>query len=147
MLDNILSTLTQEAIPKLMQEHGLTQEQAQASVASATGSVGQAINGNHGFGMDTLMNLFSSAQNTSHANDLLSHIGNTMSSNLTGQAGLSAQQASGVQSTLLPMITNLISSHVGGQASNLQGLLGSFTGGNGGGIEGMAQGLLGKLFS
>ncbi len=146
MLDQILSALTQQALPKLMQEHGLTQQQAQASIASATGSVGQALGGNHGFSMETLLNLFSNSENSSQANALLGHLGNTMTSNLTGQAGLSPQQASSVQSTLLPMITNLLASQVGGQSGNLQGLLGSLMGGGGGGLGGIAHGMLGKLF-
>jgi hypothetical protein len=41
---------------------------------------------------------------------------------------------------LVPMVTELISKHVGGDAKNLQSLLG------GGGIAGMAKGMLSKLF-
>lgn len=145
MFDNILSQLTQQALPKLMNEHGLSKEQAQASIASAATSVQQTLGGEHGFGMDTLLNLFSNAQNSGQANSLLGQIGQTMQGHLANNASLSPAQAGSVKDTLLPMITNLISQHVGGQQGNLQSLLGGFTGG-GGGIGQMAGGLLGKLF-
>jgi hypothetical protein len=39
------------------------------------------------------------------------------------------------------MVTELVTKHVGGDATNLQALVG-----NGGGLAGMAKGLLGNLF-
>ncbi|HRH37281.1 MAG TPA: hypothetical protein PK760_02980 [Flavobacteriales bacterium] len=143
MFDNILSQLTEQALPKLMNEHGLTKEQAHASIASAAQSAQGTIAGDHGFGMDTLLNLFSSEQNNGQANDLLSRIGDSMHGGITN-SGLDPAKAAGVKDTLLPMITDMVSKHVGGNAGNLQGLLGNL--GNGGGLADMAKGVLGNLF-
>lgn len=146
MLDQILSTLKSQAAPELMNKLGLNEQQTNGSILAAADSVKEVIGGGDGFGMDDVLNLFSEAKNSSAADGILSNIGGVLSSKLTGQVGLNAQQAGGVQSLLLPMITGLLSKYIGGDAKNLQGLIGSFTGGNGGGLADIAQGFIGKLF-
>ncbi|MBL7984558.1 MAG: hypothetical protein JNM91_06135 [Flavobacteriales bacterium] len=146
MLDQILSTLKSQAAPELMNKLGLNEQQTNGSILAAADSVKEVIGGGDGFGMDDVLNLFSDAKNSSAADGILSNIGGVLSSKLTGQVGLNAQQAGGVQSLLLPMITGLLSKYIGGDAKNLQGLIGSFTGGNGGGLADIAQGFIGKLF-
>lgn len=144
MLEQIISTLKSQAAPELMSKLGLNEDQAHGSIHAAADSVKEVIGGGDGFGMDDALNLFSQAKNNAGADGILSNIGGVLSNKLTGQVGLNAQQAGGVQNMLLPMITNLISGHVGGNAGNLQSLLASFTGG--GGIGAAAQGILGNLF-
>ena len=146
MFDQILSTLKSQAAPELMSKLGLNEQQTHGSISAAADSVKEVIGGGDGFGLDDVMNLFSDAKNSPAADGILSQVGNVLSSKLTGQVGLNAQQAGGVQSMLLPMITSLISKQVGGNASGLQGLIGSFTGGAGGGLGDIAGGLIGKLF-
>ena len=68
-----------------------------------------------------------------------------MQGNLTTQAGLSAEQAGGVKNTLLPMITDLVTKHVGGNAGALQGLLGDL--GQGSGIADLAKSAIGPFFN
>ena len=96
--------------------------------------------------MDDVLNLFSDAKNTGGADGILNNIGSVLQGKLTGQVGLNATQAGGVQAMLMPMLTSLLSKYVGGNAGNLQQLIGSFSGGKAGGIADMAQGMLGKLF-
>ena len=146
MLDQILSTLKSQAAPELMNKLGLNEQQTNGSILAAADSVKEVIGGGDGFGMDDMLNLFSDAKNSNAADGILSNIGGVLSNKLTGQVGLNAQQAGGVQSLLLPMITGLLSKYIGGDAKNLQGLIGSFTGGNGGGLADIAQGFIGKLF-
>ena len=86
------------------------------------------------------MNLFSSAKNTNAADGLLGNIGQIFQDKLTDQVGLDAGKANGVAALVLPMITELVSKYVGGDAKNLQSLIG------GGGISDIAKGLLGNLF-
>ena len=140
MLDQILSTLQSQAAPKLMSQFGLDEKQAGGSIAAAADSVKEVIGGGDGFGLDDALNLFSSAKNSSAADGLLGNIGNMLQSKLTGQVGLDAGKASGITAMLLPMVTELISKQVGGDPKNLQALIG------GGGLAGMAKGLLGNLF-
>ena len=144
MLDQIISTLKSEAAPALMEKLGLNEQQTHGSIHAAAQSVQEVISGGNGFGMDDVLNLFSQAKNSSAADGILSNIGQVFNNKLTGQVGLNAQQAGGVQQMLLPMITDLVSKHVGGDAGNLGGLLKGFT--SGGGIADMAKGMLGGLF-
>ncbi|MBK8341186.1 MAG: hypothetical protein IPK99_14850 [Flavobacteriales bacterium] len=148
MLDQILSTLQSQAAPELMSKFGLNQQQTNGSIKAATDSVTEVIGGGDGFGMDDVLNLFSDAKNTGGADGILNNIGSVLQGKLTGQVGLNASQAGGVQAMLMPLLTGLVSKYVGGNAGNLQQLIGSFTGGKagGGGIADMAQGMLGKLF-
>lgn len=143
MFDNILSSLTQQALPKLTQEHGLSPDQAKSSISAAASGLQGVLSGNHGFDMGTLTNLFSKETNTPGANGLMEKIGQSVLSNLTGKAGLSADKAGAVKNTLMPMIMDLVTKQVGGNADSLKGLLGGLSGG---GVADKAKGLLGKLF-
>lgn len=140
MLDQLLSSLKDQAMPQLMNQFGLDEKQAGGSVAAAADSVKEALGGTDGFGLDDALSLFSGAKNTSGADGLLNSIGGLLQSKLTGQVGLDAGKAGGVAGMLLPLITKLVSEHVGGDTKNLQSLLG------GGGLANTAKGLLGKLF-
>lgn len=145
MFDQILSTLEKEAAPALMSKLGLDQQQASGSVNAAKDSVKEVLGGGDGFGMDDVINLFSSAKNSSGAEGILGKLGTALQGKLTDQVGLNSEKAGGVQAMLMPMVTDLITKHVGGDANKLQSLLGGL--GNGGGLAGAAKGMLGKLFS
>lgn len=140
MFDQILSNLQKSAVPQLISQFGLDEKQAGGSVTAAADSVKQVVGGGDGFGMDDVMNLFSQQKNNAAADGIMSNIGSVLQSKLVNSVGLDAGKASGVSAMLVPMVTELISKHVGGDAKNLQSLLG------GGGIAGMAKGMLGKLF-
>jgi len=140
MLEQILSTLQSQAAPQLMSQLGLDQEQASGSIAAAADSVKDVLGGSDGFGLDDVLDLFSGAKNTCAADGILGNIGNVLQNKLTGNVGLNAGQASGVAAMLLPMITELISKYVGGDAKNLQSVV------SGGALADMAKGMLGNLF-
>lgn len=145
MFDQILTTLQKEAAPALMSKLGLDQTQATGSVHAAADSVKEVIGGGDGFGMDDVMNLFSNATNSSGAEGILGQIGTALQSKLTGQVGLDASKAGGVQAILLPMLTDLIGKYMGGDPGKLKGLMGGITG-NSGALADTAKGMLGKLF-
>ena len=140
MFDQILQTLQQQAVPQLMNQFGLDEKQAGGSVKAAADSVKEAVAGDNGFGLDDALSLFSSGANSKGADGLMEKIGGLLQNKLTGQIGLESSKASGVSGMLLPLITDLVSRHVGGDAKNLQSLLG------GEGLAGAAKGLLGNLF-
>ncbi len=146
MLDEILETLKSQAGPDLMNKIGLNEQQTSGSINAAADSVKQVIGGGDGFGMDDMLNLFSNEQNNAGADGILNNITSVFNTKLTGDVGLNAEQAGGVQSLILPMIMNLLSGKVGGNANNLQGLIGSFMGGQGGGLADVAGGMLKGLF-
>ncbi|MFN8351284.1 MAG: hypothetical protein U0U25_07445 [Flavobacteriales bacterium] len=140
MFDQILDQLKSQVGPELMQKAGLNADQTNGSLSAAADSVKEVIGGGDGFGMDDVLNLFSSAQNSPKADNLLSTIGTVFQGKLTGQVGLDAGKAGAVSALVMPMLTRLLSDKIGGNAANLQGLLG-------GGIADMAKGMLGKLFN
>lgn len=144
MLDQLLSTLQGQVAPQLVQQLGLNEDQAKGSVAAAGDSVKQVLGGGDGVGLDDVMNLFSNAPNSAGANGILDNIGKVFNQKLTGEVGLNGQQAGGVMALVLPLLTQLLSDKIGGNAGNLQGLLGEL--GKGGDLAGMAKGLLGGLF-
>lgn len=143
MLDQILDQLKNQVGPQLMQKAGLNEQQTSGSINAAADSVKEVIGGGDGFGLDDVLNLFSSAKNTSNADGILNNIGSVFQGKLTNNVGLDAGKASGVVALVMPMLTKLLSDKIGGNAGNLQGLLGDL---GGGGIADMAKGFLGKLF-
>ncbi len=144
MFDQILSTLQKEATPVLMSKLGLDQDKAKMSVGAATESVKEVLGAGKGFELKDALSLFSSSQNSSGAEGMLGKLGSVLQSKLTGQVGLDSAKAGGVSAMLLPMVTDLISKHVGGDPSKLSGLLGGLA--DGGDMSKMATGMLGKLF-
>ncbi len=157
MFDQILSTLQKEAAPALMSKLGLNEQQASGSVSAAADSVKEVLGSGKGFGLDDVLSLFSNNANTSGANGILSKVGDALHGKLTNQVGLDAGKAGSVKDMVLPMITNLVSQHVGGDGGKLgsliQGMGGDAEGllkqlgGNAGGLADAAKGMLGKLFS
>ncbi len=143
MFDQILDQLKNQVGPQLMQQAGLNEQQTNGSINAAAASVKEVVGGGDGFGVDDVLNLFSADKNTSRADGLLSNIGNVFQGKLTSDVGLDAGKASGVVALVMPMLTKLLSDKIGGNAGNLQSLLGNL---GGGGIAGMAKGLLGNLF-
>lgn len=123
-----------------MGQLGLDKDQAAGSITAAADSVKDVLGGSDGFGLDDALNLFSSAKNTSAADNILGNIGNVLQSKLTSRVGLDASKASGVVAMLLPTVTDLVAKYVGGDAKNLRKLVG------GGGLTDVAKGLLGNLF-
>lgn len=140
MLDQIINTLKQQAGPQLISQFGLDEKQVGGSISAAADSVKEALNGGGGLNMSEALSLFSGGQNSAAADGLLKNIGGLLQNKLTGQVGLDAGKASGVAGMLLPMLTELVGKHVGGDTKNLQSLLGD------GGLANVAKGVLGKFF-
>ena len=91
-----------------MGQLGLDKDQAAGSITAAADSVKDVLGGSDGFGLDDALNLFSSAKNTSAADNILGNIGNVLQSKLTSRVGLDASKASGVVAMLLPTVTDLV---------------------------------------
>ena len=142
MFDQIISSLKEQAGSELMNNLGLNEQQKNESISAAADSAKEVLSGGDGFGMDDVMNLFSSAKNSAGADGIIRQIGTVLLSKLIGQVGLDSSKASGVSAMLLTMLTNMITEKSGGNADMLKGLLG----GNGGGIADAAKGMLGNLF-
>lgn len=142
MLDQVIASLKQEAVPELMSKLGLDSGQADRSVQAAGSSLNEVLAGNHGFAIGDLAGLFNSTAKGGGTDAVLAKLGMVLQGKLTGQAGLDGGQASNVKELLMPLLTSAVAKHVGGDAGKLQALLG----GHGGDLAEKAKGLLGGLF-
>lgn len=146
MIENIIAQLKEKVGPDLIGKVGLDQGQVDKVLGAAGGSVKDLVGGK-GVDMGSVLNLFSKTANNPGANDLLGRLGQDLVGKLTGQVGLDASKAGNIKDMIMPVLTDLLSEKVGGNAANLKGLLG------GEGLAGMADqaksklGGLGKLFS
>ncbi len=143
MLDNLLPLLKDKVGADLMNKVGLDATKTDGALNAATSTVTELLGGK-GIDMGTVLNLFSNSANSASANDLLGQLGQNYLGKLTGQVGLDAGKANSVKDLVMPVLTNLLSDKIGGNAGALQGLLGNL--GGGGDIADMAKGMLGKLF-
>lgn len=144
MFDQLLSALQNEAGPALKSKFGLDDQQVTGSLNAAKDSVAQVIGGGDGFGLDDVLNLFSSNANTSGADGIVAKLGPVLQGKLGSDVGLDATKAGGIADMLVPMITNLISKYVDGDGNKLSGLLQGL--GGAGNLGNLAKGMLGKLF-
>lgn len=145
MFDQIIENLKKDAAPQLISKLGLDSGQADKSISAAADSVKEVLGGNHGFGLSDITNLFSTAKNNSGADAIVSKLGTVLHGKLTGQAGLESGLAGRVKELLLPMVTDYVTKHVGGDAGKLTSLLGGLSGGAAN-LGDAAKNLIGGLF-
>lgn len=143
MLNELLPLLKDKVGADLMNKVGLDANKTDGALNAASSTVTELLGGK-GIDMGTVLNLFSKDTNTAGANDLLGQLGRNYLGKLTGEVGLDAAKANSVKDLVMPVLTNLLSDKIGGNAGALQGMLGNL--GGGGDIADMAKGMLGKLF-
>jgi hypothetical protein len=96
-----------------------------------------------GLGLDTLLNLFSSSENSTASSSLQKSIGNDLVKSLISK-GLGKGKSSSIVQLILPILISKISGLIGGDKNNLTQLLGSSGNSKLGSIGGS---LLKKLFN
>ncbi len=142
MLDSIIDAVKGEAVEALTSKLGLGGSQIDSVLSSSKEAVEKSISEEASSnGVDTLLNLFSGNDNSSAANSLLSGLGGNLVSSLTSN-GFESGQSSQIKDIILPLVVNFISSKVGGDSSNLTGLLGGLAGGKSDGLLGNIGGSL-----
>ncbi|GGG88154.1 hypothetical protein GCM10011416_00490 [Polaribacter pacificus] len=144
MFDSILDSLKGEVGNTLMSKLGLSEAEVDKTMQGSKEAMETTItNEAKNNGMDTLVNLFSDKTNTSGASNLLGTLGSNLISSLTSK-GFDSSKSSSIATIILPVITNLLSSKIGGDSSNLTSILGSD--GISDMIEDKAKGFLKGLF-
>lgn len=151
MLDGIIDAVKGQAVEALTSKLGLNGTEIDSVLSSSQQAVEKTVSEEAGSnGVDTLLNLFSGNDNSSAANGLLSSLGGNLISSLTN-SGFESGKSSQIKDIVMPLVVNFISQKVGGDSSNLAGMLGGLLGGQsdqkGGGLLGnIGGGLLKNLF-
>ena len=147
MLDSILDAVKDEAVEALTSKLGLDGGQIDTVLSSSKEAVEKSISEEtSNNGVETLLNLFSGSSNNDASNNLLSGLGGNLISSLTSN-GFDSGKSSQIKDIVLPLVVNFISNKVGGDSSNLTGLLGGLVGGKSDGLLGNIGGsVLKNLF-
>lgn len=149
MLDGIIDAVKGQAVEALTSKLGLDGTQIDSVLSSSQQAVEKSITDEASSnGVDTLLNLFSGNDNNDSSNNLLSSLGGNLISSLTNN-GFDSGKSSQIKDIVLPLVVNFISSKVGGDSSNLTGLLSGLAGGgqkDGGLLGNVGGSLLKGLF-
>lgn len=129
MIDGILNAVKGEVVGALTEKLNLNDGQIDSVLSSSQDALEKTVADEAGSnGVDTLLNLFSDNDNSSSANSLLSGLGGNLISSLT-KSGFESGTSSQIKDIVLPLVISFISKKVGGDSSNLTGLLGGVLGG------------------
>ncbi|MDO6736543.1 hypothetical protein [Wenyingzhuangia sp. 2_MG-2023] len=130
MIDGIIDAIKGQALEALTDKLGLNGQQVDnvldSSKEAVESTVAEEAKNN---GVDTMLNLFSGNDNSSSANNLLSSLGGNLISSLT-KNGFDSNMSSQIKDIVLPILMNYLSSKIGGDSSNLSGMLGGLLGSN-----------------
>jgi len=130
MLDGILDAVKGEVVGALTDKLNLGGTEIDSVLNSSKEAVEKTVSEEaSNNGIDTLLNLFSDNDNNDSSNNLLSSLGGNLISSLTNN-GFDSGKSSQIKDIVLPLVMNFISSKVGGDSSNLTGLLGGLLGGS-----------------
>ncbi len=124
MIDAILDGLKSEVAENLGSKFGLDNNQIDSTLGAIKDTVNGTIEKESSNGLEGMLNLFSSQDNNAGGNAILNGLTSNLTSNLVGKLGFDNAKASGITQYLIPIITKLFSDKVGGNESNLLGLLG-----------------------
>lgn len=140
-MQQIIHTLKEKVGGDLISRIGLDKTQADGAIHAAGSSVEEVVT-KHSAEPSALLEMFTSGDGVSGAENLLSQLDGNYMSKLTGQLGLDSGKASQVKDLVLPVLMGLLQ-------SKGSGMLASLTGGK---AEGLTGGLadkiggLGKMF-
>lgn len=130
MIEGILNAVKGQVVGSLTEKLGLNNSEVDTVLSSSQEALEKTVADEaSNNGVDTLLNLFSENSNSDSANSLLSGLGGNLISSLT-KHGFNSGTSSQIKEIVLPIIINFVSKKVGGDSSNLMGLLGGAIGGN-----------------
>ena len=129
MIEGIIDAVKGEVVDALTSKLNLEGTQIDSVLNSSQEAVEKTVSEEASSnGIDTLLNLFSEKDNNDSANSLLSSLGGNLLSSL-GNNGFDSGTSSQIKDIVLPLVMSFISKKVGGDSSNLTGLLGGLLGG------------------
>lgn len=141
MIDSIIDSLKGEVVEGLTNKLGLSGTEIDKTLSSTKDAFDKTMSEEVGSnGLETLTNLFSSSENSSSSDGLVSSLGENLVSNLTSN-GFSSDKVGSIKELILPVLIKLVSKKIGGDSQMLSGLLGK------GDIQDKASGMIKGLFN
>lgn len=141
MIDSIIDSLKGEVVEGLTNKLGLSGTEIDKTLSSTKDAFDKTMSEEVGSnGLETLTNLFSSSENSSSSDGLVSSLGENLISNLTSN-GFSSDKVGSIKELILPVLIKLVSKKIGGDSQMLSGLLGK------GDIQDKASGMIKGLFN
>jgi hypothetical protein len=154
MLENLFNLVKQQGFESVINNPVVPNEQNNEVLASATGSVAEGLQSAlAGGGLQNVLAMFGGGGNNASGllnNPIVANIITGFTSKLTNNHGIAGDQAGGIAQSLIPgVLSNLINktNDPNDNSFDLNGIIGSLTGGGGntGGFD--LAGIAGKLAS
>jgi len=152
MLENLLNLVKEQGADAVINNPAVPNEQNEAVLADATSSVAGGLQSAlAGGGLQNVLSLFSgnnSGAGNLTSNPIVSNIISNFSQKLTGNHGISSSNAEGIAGNLIPnVISNLIhkTNNPGDSSFDMNGIIGSLTGGGNAGNGFDFNNILSKL--
>lgn len=145
MFEQLLQLVKENAGDAIINNPAIPNEHNDAAIETAAGSLfdnlkGAAAGGN----LDGIMNLFNQGGDVSN-NPLVNNLSSGVAGDLMKKFGLDSGAAGNIVQSLLPVVMNKLvnkTNDPGDSSFDLQGIIGSLTGGSGG-IGNMIKGIFG----
>ena len=111
MIDQLLENVKGGAMGDIMSKFGLDESKAKGIMDLAGGSTKEVLTDKvKSGGLDTVMNLFSSKENGSSENGVMSSVQDNLVTKITSQLGIEPGIAKNIADSVLPQITSMITS-------------------------------------
>lgn len=111
MIDQLLDSVKGGAMGDIMSKFGLDESKAKGIMDLAGGSTKEVmVDKVKSGGLDTVMSLFSNKENGESENGVMSSVQDNFITKITSQLGIDSGTAKSIADTVLPQITNMITS-------------------------------------
>jgi uncharacterized protein YidB (DUF937 family) len=147
MLESLIQLVKDNAGEAIINNPAVPNEQNDAAIEATAGSIFDSLKSQFAGsgGMDMITNLFQGNEAAS-TNPVSGNVANDAISGLVKKIGLPEGAAAGIVSQLLPKVMDSLKSKTNDPNDNsfdLQGIIGSLTGGDAGGIINKVKGMFG----
>ncbi len=147
MLENLTQLVKEFAGDAIINNPDVPNEQNDSAIEATAGSIFESLKGQFagGGGMDMITNLLQGNEAAS-ANTMASGISGDAISGLVKKLGISEAAAAGIVAQILPKVMDSLKSKTNDPNDNsfdLQGIIGSFSGDEAGGLVNKVKGLFG----
>lgn len=146
MLEQLLQLVKENAGDAIINNPAIPNENNDAAMETAANSLFDNLKGvASGGNLDGILNLFNQGGDVS-SNPLVNNLSSGVAGDLMKKFGLDPAAAGGIVQNLLPVVLNKLvnkTNDPNDSSIDLQGIIGSLTGGKGGGIGNLIKGIFG----
>jgi len=147
MLDQILKLVKENAAEAIVNNPAVPNEKNDLTIETAAGSLLNSLKGVAGGGqLDAVLDIFKNSGEAS-ASPVMSNLTSGVAGDLMKKVGIDEATAGNIVNQILPVVMNQLKSKTNDPNDNsidLQGIIGSLTGSDGGDLFGKVKGLFGS---